>query len=418
MTLAAWLAYLETLHPREIELGLERIKQVADKFNLDFSRQTVIAIGGTNGKGSTSSFLENLLADHAKHVGVYRSPHLLNYNERVCVDGKPVSDEALCLAFDKIEQARADISLSYFEFGTLAALLIFAERQVDYLLLEVGLGGRLDAVNIIDADLAIITNIALDHTEWLGDTREKIAYEKAGIMRKSKPVLFGDSDSPASVLQQAELIGARLYKAGSDFSYSQKASLWCWRGQDQAEKKIEIEIQSRHLTLLDMFPSNAALALQAFVLLESNYSVHMIERALNRTSVPGRFQILQRKSLVVLDVAHNPHAMAMLATNLKRCFPDKSIHILIAMLSTKDYKNSLQNLLPLADSWHVASLQNSRGSPAKILYNELQNSEQNQVKMYDSVKSAFHAAERQLQADDLLLVTGSFYTVAEVLELF
>lgn len=417
MNLPAWLAYLETLHPREIELGLDRIRQVADKFALDFSRQTVITIGGTNGKGSTTSFLENLLAGHGKRVGVYRSPHLLKYNERVCVAGESVSDEALCMAFDRIEEARADTSLSYFEFGTLAALLIFAEQQVDCLLLEVGLGGRLDAVNIIDADVAIITNIALDHIEWLGDTREKIGYEKAGIMRKDKPVLFGESDCPVSVLRHAAQVGAKFYKADSDFNYSQKEELWCWQGQDRAGKSNKIDIQKQPLSLLDIFPTNAALALQAFVLLDIEYSAQTLGLALNRTSLPGRFQIVQRNSLVVLDVAHNPHAMAMLAANLKRCFPDTSIHILIAMLATKDYKNSLKNLLPLASFWHVASLENSRGSPAKILYNELQNSEQNQVKMYDSVKSAFHAAEQQLQANEILLVTGSFYTVAAVLEL-
>ena len=417
MNLSAWLAYLETLHPSEIELGLDRISQVAENLAIDFSRQTVVTVGGTNGKGSTCCFLESLLKSHGKRVGVYRSPHLVKYNERISIDGVPVSDADLCRAFSKIEAARAGISLSYFEFGTLAAFLIFADSQPDYLLLEVGLGGRLDAVNIIDTDLAIITNIALDHTEWLGDNREKIGFEKAGIMRSNKPVIFGESDIPASVVLCAESIGARLYQAGTDFSYQQDERCWSWQGEDIHGRSYRLDMHPAQQSLLNFFPSNAALAVQAFLLLDVEKSAHTMEAALNRASISGRFQLLQRKTPIVLDVAHNPHAMAKLAANIKHFYPDKNVHVLIAMLATKDYQNSLNCLLPVARSWYLASLQNSRGTPAKILYNELRNSGQEQVRLFDSVREAFQATEQSLDENDLLLVTGSFYTVAAVLEL-
>ncbi|MDC1436429.1 bifunctional tetrahydrofolate synthase/dihydrofolate synthase [Gammaproteobacteria bacterium] len=417
MNVSDWLAYLETLHPDEIELGLDRVRTVAAELNLDFSAKTVITIAGTNGKGSTSCFLESLLRSAGKSTGLYSSPHLLKYNERIRINGICINDSLLCHAFTRVEQARKGNSLTYFEFGTLAALLIFAESELDYIILEVGLGGRLDAVNIIDADLAVITNIALDHTEWLGNTREKIAFEKAGIIRQDQAVIFGEHDIPESLLKQVKLLNAQLYHLSKDFDYQSSANHWVWQGHDQEQKKYRFEIEVPTASLLDFYPSNAAIALQAMLLLGLDIASYNLDVGICHARLSGRFQMLNRGYTLVLDVAHNPHAAGYLAENIKRYFPKKTIHIVIAMLSNKDVEQTLLKLQEISSSWYVASLKNSRGSEAKILYNNLQISAQKSVSMFESVQEAFYKAEQNLQANDVLLVTGSFYTVAAVLEL-
>lgn len=417
MNLSNWLTYLETLHPDEIELGLDRVRLVADKLNLDFSSKTVISIAGTNGKGSTSCFLESLLQSAGKSTGLYSSPHLLKYNERIKINGSYVDDSTLCQAFSRIDEVRKDTSLTYFEFGTLAALLVFAESKLDYIILEVGLGGRLDAVNIIDSDVAIITNIALDHTEWLGDTREKIAFEKAGIIRPGKAVIFGEHDIPESLLMQVQTLDAQLYHLGKQFEYKRSAMVWLWQGCDADQKQQRIDIEIPPASLLDFFPSNAAIAIQTLFLLGLDIANEKLEQGLWQASLAGRFQILEKRYTLVLDVAHNPHATGYLAENIKRRFPEKTIHVVVAMLSNKDIEQTLFKLQGISTSWYVASLKNSRGSEAKILYNMLQNSSQNTVSMFESVQEAFHKAEQDMQTNDVLLVTGSFYTVAAVLEL-
>jgi dihydrofolate synthase/folylpolyglutamate synthase len=417
MNLSAWLSYLETLHPTEIDLGLDRLNLVASELGLNLSSKSVISIGGTNGKGSTSCFLANLLQVAGKSVGLYSSPHILKYNERISINGIPVEDAVLCQAFSRIEEARRQISLTYFEFGTLAALLIFAESEVDYLVLEVGLGGRLDAVNIVDADLAIITNIALDHTEWLGDTREKIAFEKAGIIRQGCPVIFGENDMPQSLKAQISLKQAVLYQSGKDFNAYIADAHWCWQGQNNNKEQCSYKIKLPLASLLNFFPVNAAMALQALLLLDILPSGALLEQALKQAVLSGRFQILERTYTLVLDVAHNPHAVAYLCENMRHYFPKQKIHILIGMLSDKDCGNVLNTLEKIASSWYLASLENSRGSKANMLYNKLQKSAQGKAVMFDSVQEAFHEAEKNIQANDVLLVTGSFYTVADVLEL-
>lgn len=415
-TLADWLQYLERLHPAEIKLGLDRVGAVADRMKLDFSGHTVITIAGTNGKGSTAAFLEKLLASSGKAVGVYRSPHLLHYNERITVRGQPVNDTLLCQAFAAIEAKREEIPLTYFEFGTLAALQIFAEAGLDCLILEVGLGGRLDAVNILDADIALITNIALDHTEWLGDNREAIGLEKAGIMRAGKPVLFGDTDMPDSVRQHAEKLGALLYCSGSAFQDSLTDNQWHWQGFDAKGRKHVLDMNISGDSLLQSFCGNAALALQAFVLLEEEFEPLQLEEALRNTRIPGRFQLIPRTYTLVLDVAHNPHAAQKLLANIRHSFAGKKLHVLLAMLQGKDHQEFVKILAPQVQQWFLAGLENSRGTATKILYNALQNSGQKRIAVYDTVPEAFQAAEASLDAEDVLLVTGSFYTVAGVLE--
>lgn len=417
MNLSDWLTHLETLHPKEIELGLERVKLVAAELKLDFTSKTVISIAGTNGKGSTSCFLASLLRAAGKSIGIYSSPHLLRFNERISIDGIFVEDSVLCHAFSRIEQARKTVSLSYFEFSTLAALLIFAESELDYLILEVGLGGRLDAVNIIDADLAIITNIALDHTEWLGNTREKIAYEKAGIIRPNKAVIFGELDMPDSLVEQIKTNKAKLYQMGKAFNASVDADVWLWQGQNAQQEQCTYKAGIHDAFLLECFPANAAMALQALLLLNLELSAEMIQQALGEALISGRFQVLNRTYTLVLDVAHNPHAASYLSANMQRHFSTQKIHVLIGMLSDKDIQNTIANLQGISSSWYVASLENSRGSEAKMLYNDLQISAQNSVAMFNSVEEAFYQAEQDIQPNDVLLVTGSFYTVANVLEL-
>ena len=417
MNLSDWLTHLEALHPKVIELGLERVNLVASELKLDFTSKSVISIAGTNGKGSTSCFLASLLDAAGKSTGLYSSPHLRTFNERISINGVSVEDSVLCHAFSRIEQARKAVSLSYFEFSTLAALLIFAESDLDYLILEVGLGGRLDAVNIIDADLAIITNIALDHTEWLGDTREKIAYEKSGIIRQGKAVIFGEPDMPESLAKQIKENKAKLYQMGTAFNANVSAGVWQWQGQSAKKEQCTYKISVPHASLLDCFPANAAMALQALLLLNVELSAETINQAFGQAAITGRFQVINRNYVLVLDVAHNPHAANYLSENMKRHFPKQNAYVLIGMLSDKDVQNTIASLQGIAHSWYVASLQNSRGSEAKMLYNELQISGQNRVAMFDSVQEAFHQAEQDMQPNDVLLVTGSFYTVANVLEL-
>ena len=262
-SLGEWLAYLEQLHPSAIDMGLERSREVAQRLGLGKPAPLVVTVTGTNGKGSTCAFLASLIAAQGQRVGVYSSPHLLRYNERVLLDGREASDEELCQAFAAVEAARGEISLTYFEMGTLAAFWLFERAQLDAVVLEVGLGGRLDAVNLVDADLALITSIGLDHADWLGDTRESVAFEKAGIMRAGMPALCGDLDPPQPLLEQAVTLDTPLFLRGRDYDLSVQAQDWSWYGLDAQGQVLRLE----QLPLLDLPMENAALALQAYALL-------------------------------------------------------------------------------------------------------------------------------------------------------
>ncbi|MDR2213105.1 MAG: bifunctional tetrahydrofolate synthase/dihydrofolate synthase, partial [Pseudomonadales bacterium] len=262
-SLPEWLSWLERLHPSTIDLGLERVRQVYERLALDLRHSRIVIVGGTNGKGSTVTMLASVLRAAGYRVGTYTSPHLLRYNERVAIDGEPVSDADLCRAFAAVEALRGEVSLTYFEYGTLAALALFAERRPDYLLLEVGLGGRLDAVNIVEPELSILTNVALDHLDWLGDTREAIGREKAGIFRPGKYALYGELDPPQSVLSEAARIGALLLRQGEDFSWEDNGDTWTWRGRDARGAELTLSALPRNGFPLD----NAATVVQALQLL-------------------------------------------------------------------------------------------------------------------------------------------------------
>ena len=316
-SLAQWLAYLEQLHPSAIDMGLDRVREVAQRLGLTRPAPRVVTVTGTNGKGSTCAFLASLLRASGQRVGVYASPHLVRYNERVDVDGTLASDSDLCTAFAAVEAARGEISLTYFEVGTLAAFWLFERARLDVAVLEVGLGGRLDAVNLIDADLALVTSIGLDHAEWLGDTRESVAVEKAGIFRAGKPALCGDLEPPAPLIQAAERLGAPLLLRGEAFDLQIESAGWFWRGRDAQGNALALP----GLPLLDLPMENAALALQAYALLDQPWLPEQIAAALQATRMTGRLDRRQVERAgetrsVLLDVAHNPHAAEYLARRL------------------------------------------------------------------------------------------------------
>lgn len=278
-SLADWLSYLEQLHPTAIDMGLERSREVARRLGLGRPAKRVVTVTGTNGKGSTCALLAELLREQGLSVGVYSSPHLLRYNERVRIDGVEAGDAQLCDAFSAVEAARGEISLTYFEMGTLAAFWLFERAGLDFAVLEVGLGGRLDAVNLIDADLALITSIGLDHAEWLGDTRESVAFEKAGILRAGKPALCGDLDPPQPLLEQVTALGAPLYLRGRDYDLALADHGWHWRGLAADGQALALH----DLPLLGLPMENAALALQAYALLELPWQAERLAEALRRT---------------------------------------------------------------------------------------------------------------------------------------
>jgi dihydrofolate synthase/folylpolyglutamate synthase len=416
-SLAEWLAWLERLHPSTIELGLERVRLVYERLQLDLSQSRVIIVGGTNGKGSTVAMLCGTLRAAGRSVGTYTSPHLLRYNERVNLNGKLASDQALCQAFAAVEAVRGEVSLTYFEYGTLAALVLFAQARPDYLILEIGLGGRLDAVNIVEPDLCILTNVALDHVDWLGDTREAIGYEKAGIFRAGKPALYGESDLPDSVRAEAARIGATLLRKGTNFSWEETGDTWTWRGQDATGGALELQALPRNSFPLD----NAAAVVQALQLLEPSLSRATLDRGLAEAVVPGRLQQLRYKDRnVILDVAHNPHAAANLAHNIShRIRPGTTGRVLLVlgMLGDKDSAGVVSLLAPHADRIYAAALGGERGSPAEIIYNHARRFGHAEVSSHPNVQEAFLAAHRDAEAADTIIVTGSFFTVAAVLEL-
>lgn len=417
-SLAAWLGWLEHNHPQEIDLGLARVACIAERMSLLNPTATVVTVAGTNGKGSCVTTTSALLSAAGYSVGVYTSPHLIHYNERIVVNGTPVSDEEICSAFAAIHaacQQTSDehpepVSLTYFEYGTLAALEIFRRREVTAMVLEVGLGGRLDAVNIIDADLAVITSIALDHTDWLGDNRDSIGYEKAGIMRAGKPAICADFSPPTTVLEQAAIVGAELYLINRDFGYSETGEeLWSWwSGAD--------EYAGQPLPKLPL-PSVAA-ALQVARLLGLDLQGLDAFKRVAALSVPGRFQILNWKDRqVILDVAHNPAATAYLVERLvQNAQPSSRIHAIVAMMSDKDRMQSLANLKGRVQHWYLADLSYiPRAATVEQMRQTLV--DLGLVTEHSgSVAECLDAALENTNPGDRILVFGSFYTVAAGLQ--
>lgn len=415
-TLGDWLAYLEQLHPSAIDMGLARSQQVAARLGLDKPAPRVITVTGTNGKGSTCAFVAALLRAQGLKVGVYSSPHLLRYNERVQIDGEEAADQQLCDAFAAVEAARGEVSLTYFEAGTLAAFWLFKQSALDAVVLEVGLGGRLDTVNIVDADLALVTSIGVDHADYLGNTRESVAFEKAGIFRQGKPALCGDLNPPQPLLDKARELGCPFFLRGRDFDLASTDRYWQWRGVDSRGQVAELH----DLPLLDLPMENAALALQAYLLMDLPWEAGQIAAALQGTRMVGRLDRRtfrwQGKALTILmDVGHNPHAAEYLAHRLA-ARPVKGKRLAVfGLLADKDLDGVVQPLQALVERWAVAPLDTARSRPAAELEAVLANLGAD-VKSCSSVAQALEAQCALASADDEILLFGSFFCVGEALQ--
>jgi dihydrofolate synthase/folylpolyglutamate synthase len=411
-TLPEWLEYIERVHPQAIAMGLERVIRVRDALGLRFDGP-LITVAGTNGKGSTCAMLDAILRAEGYRVGLYMSPHLLSYNERVRVDGALASDERLVLAFERVEAARGDTPLTYFEFGTLAAWEIFATSGLDAVVLEVGLGGRLDAVNAFDPDCAVVTGIAIDHVDYLGSSRESIGAEKAGIFRAGRPAICADSDPPATLIEHARAVGADLQLIGRDFAYEGGRQQWLFRGRHGARRALAPPALRGARQL-----ANASACLAALDSLRSRLPVSMqaVRQGLANVQLPGRFQILPGRPAVVLDVAHNPQAAAVLSENLLDMgfFPET--YAVVGMLKDKDSGAVCRALRGRVTRWFAAGLPGPRGAGADTLAGAIRNSGAGgEILCFDSPRSAYAEAARRAAENDRIVVFGSFLTVADVM---
>jgi len=400
--LATWLYYLENLHFTAIELGLSRVHQVAAVMDVLKPAPTVFTVAGTNGKGTTCRVLETALMAAGYRVGVYSSPHLVRYTERVRIQGEELPETCHTSSFAAIEAARGETSLTYFEFGTLSALLLFKQQAVDVVILEVGLGGRLDATNIVDADVAIITSIALDHTDWLGPDRESIGREKAGVFRGGKPAVVGEPDRLKSIADVAAEKGADLMRRGVDWDYQVTGDSWTFRDAHG-------ELSGLPLPLVPQ--PNAATALAALRASQLDVSEDALRTAIEQAALPGRFQIVSESPRVILDVAHNPHAANYLAQRLATLPSQGRVLAVIGMLHDKDIAGTLECLAPAVNDWYCAPLEGPRGASAEQLMQHL-----GQGRQFAHVIEAWHAALADAAVEDTILVCGSFHTVAHVME--
>jgi dihydrofolate synthase/folylpolyglutamate synthase len=410
--LDGWLAHIERLHPKTIAMGLERVAQVRDALGITQSCPVII-VGGTNGKGSTCALLEAILLAAGYRVGTYTSPHLLRYNERVRIDGRDASDAALCEGFAAVEAARGEVDLTYFEFGTLAAWVTFARAKLDVLVLEIGLGGRLDAVNVFEPDCSILTSVDMDHMEYLGDTREKIGWEKAHIFRPARPAVCGDPMPPVTVGEVAAGIGADLQIVGRDFGYEGDRQQWRYWGRGGTRAGLAYPALRGANQLL-----NAASVITALDALRERLPVsnQAIRQGFALVELPGRFQVLAGRPAVILDVAHNPHAAAVLAENLSNMGFFPTTHAVFAMLRDKDMAGVCRRMTGRADVWHVAPLGGPRGASAEDVEHALRTAEAGgRIVRHESVAAAYAAAREAAEEGDRIVVFGSFHTVAEVM---
>lgn len=408
-----WLFYLEQQHPSEIELGLAQVKKTAEQADIkEFANSKVVLVAGTNGKGTTIRFIESYLLAQGKTVGVYSSPHLFKYNERVRINGQDASDQQHIDSLSYIEEKRQDIPLTYFEFGTLAGLRLLQQSNLDYVLIEVGLGGRLDATNIIKHDVAVITSIGLDHVDWLGDTLEKIAFEKAGIIRENKPVVIGEPIQYQSFQEQARTLKASdVFQVEQNFSFTQNEELW-------SVKLGERQFNNLALPLIPI--QNVSTALKVLDILNIDLSEAEINDVLANVSLPGRMQMVADKPMQMVDVAHNSHALKYLLNtidNHPRFKQVKSLDIVIAMMKDKDISESLELFKGKVNNWYVAELKdNPRAAKAKDLADTLRKLGEESVHELFTIEEAWNKASENQSGESLLLGLGSFYTVAEILE--
>lgn len=417
-SLADWLAYIERQHPQSIAMGLDRVRDVATRMDLQRPAKKVITVAGTNGKGSTVAFIEAIARAAGWNVGAYTSPHLLAYNERVRIDGRDVADAALVAGFKAVEAARGETPLTYFEYGTLCALWLFQRSQLDLAILEVGLGGRLDAVNLIDADVAVITTVDLDHQDWLGNDREAIGLEKAGIARAGKPLVLGEDDPPSSVLGRAYAIGASALRANCDFFFEPMRAtdvdpqLWCWR-----EVGCRMELPLPQLAAPAQL-RNAATAIAALRALRKPIPKPAIAEGIAATHLPGRLQRFERDGVeIILDVGHNPQAARELAAWLQQAPARGRTLAIFAALGDKDLQGVVAALAAHIDAWLLAGLDQAgpRGLALAAFVGRLAGTVAADGAGFATVAQALQAACAGAGAGDRILVFGSFHTVAAAL---
>ncbi|HEY0939572.1 MAG TPA: bifunctional tetrahydrofolate synthase/dihydrofolate synthase [Steroidobacter sp.] len=414
--LADWLRWQETLHPSTIDLGLERMRRTLERLEWRQPACPVITVAGTNGKGSTVALTSRILRAAGYRVGTFTSPHLVRYNERIIIDGREVSDASLVAAFERIDEARGDDTLTFFEFNTLAALLVFDTACLDAIVLEVGLGGRLDSVNAVDADVAVVTSIALDHCDWLGSDLESIGREKAGIFRAGKPAIFGAREMPASIAAAAQDLGAPLYRLGQDFDWQRDGERWSWQGR--ATKYENLPRPALHGEL--QF-DNASSVLCALECLAERLPITRatIEQGLENVTLPGRFQVIRRAQPDVewiLDVAHNPAAAGALAGQLAARPTNGRTIAVCGILGDKDIDGIASALRGSFDSWIIVGLQSARAVPVDALAPRLANLDATVATTALDVSAGCDIAQKMARAGDRIVVFGSFLTVGPALE--
>lgn len=415
MNLKDWLAHCEKLHPQTIDMGLERVQQVAQRLDWHWPCP-VITVAGTNGKGSTCAMIEAVCRQSGYRTGVYTSPHLVHFEERCRIHGKAVDGAALVAHFERVEQARTGLALTYFEFTTLAILDLLSQAELDVVVLEVGLGGRLDAVNVIDADAAVVTCIDLDHTEWLGPDRESIGREKVGIARTGRPLIVSDPVPPASVIAHAKQIGADLWLHGRDFHFSGERHQWHWIGRERRYHGLAYPALRGANQLLN---ASGVLALCEALRQRLPVSAQSVRNGLALVELPGRFQTLAGQPTVVLDVAHNPHSVATLSQNLDAMGFYPQTHAVFGAMADKDLVTMLARMLPLVTHWHVCDLPSPRAARAQDLEQQLKSLlgvDPLQVFSHDSPAQAMAVAQEKADPADRIVVFGSFLTVGGVME--
>ncbi len=413
-TLQEWLDWQEGLHPKEIELGLERVAQVWHSLNPDTLNSIVITIAGTNGKGSSAAILESILLAAGYSVGCYTSPHLLKYNERIRVSGQETPDHVICNAFSRVDKAREGVTLTYFEFGTLAALDIFARERPDVIILEVGLGGRLDAVNIVDPDVALITSIDIDHTDWLGNTRDEISLEKAGILRLGRPAVYGGINPPLALLERASSMEVDMSIAAKDFRYIRSDGDWSWEGRVSSYHNLpEPFLKGRFIF------QNSAAALMVLELLQQRLQItaSSIKEGIKNLSINGRFQIIPGDVTVILDVAHNPEAAKELAANLGNMQGQGRNLALFSALSDKDIEHIAAPLAGIIDRWYIGRVDADRAAGLNQLSDCIiaAGVDESSIERYESMSQALVKAMADADTHDKLIIFGSFFTVAEMM---
>jgi len=404
-TLDQWLKWIASVHPQEMALGLDRVKSVAERMGLSKPTCPLVIVGGTNGKGSCVASLEKIYSLQGYRTGAFTSPILFRHNELLRIQGQEVEDQEFCEAYAKIEAARAELILTAFEYHTLAAMEICSRHVLDIWILEVGLGGRLDAVNIMDADVAIVTSIGIDHVDWLGSTRELIGTEKAGIFRSHCPAICGDTEPPNSLAEYARKLSSPFYCQGKEFSFLINKDSWEWRGENSAYAQLPFS---------QLAVQNISTALMAVEILQTRLPVseEVIRQAIKTVSIPGRIEIIPGPVTEIHDVSHNPAAVAFLSQRMQQLSCQGKTRAVFSMLGDKDIAGSLREIKMLIDEWVVAPLGVPRAASREQLVQAFQAEGISAVTYFDSVKQAAEVARKVSQENDRLLVFGSFHTVA------